>query len=371
MSDQHRLRAQFVPDSVPGFRDAAIYPLGGPDLTTARHLAGGGRRRGVLYTCDTLDCDAHAEIVRANLAAIGIELEIRRFSFGVMFSRVIKPDEPFDLSIFGWIGETPDPSEFVDVMFDAFAPPTRFLERTPPVGPRIRAATKLTGPNRSETYAALDREIMADEAPFAPQTRPPLTSSPPGWAARPRIRSTASTSRRCACAERPLDRRPHVAASKRGKNASDRSNHPPLLGTTTHSWPALRPFPPRQPTASPNVEMWRIAAADMNRALQPRLRLGGPSRLCTRRGAGPGRPGLRGTAESWKERLAASTRWGVCAASTPTSQPARMKRTHPSHDEHRRREPVERAVRTPWTRLRPTCPSANTTRGRPKPRGDV
>ena len=34
----------------PGFRDAAIYPLGGPDLATARRLAGDGRRRGVFYT---------------------------------------------------------------------------------------------------------------------------------------------------------------------------------------------------------------------------------------------------------------------------------------------------------------------------------
>ena len=128
----------------PASATPTIYPLGGPDLTTARRLAGDGRRRGVLYACDTLDCDAHAEIVRANLAAIGIRLEIRRFSFGEMFARVLTPDEPFDLSLFGWIGDTADPSEFIDLMFSYYAAPTRFLERTP-LGPRMRAASQAHG----------------------------------------------------------------------------------------------------------------------------------------------------------------------------------------------------------------------------------
>ena len=36
---------QHIPPGWPGFRDAAIYPLGGPDLATARRLAGDGRRQ--------------------------------------------------------------------------------------------------------------------------------------------------------------------------------------------------------------------------------------------------------------------------------------------------------------------------------------
>ena len=42
---------QFIPPGLPGFRDAAIYPLGGPDVERARRLAGDRRRRAVLYTC--------------------------------------------------------------------------------------------------------------------------------------------------------------------------------------------------------------------------------------------------------------------------------------------------------------------------------
>ena len=162
-----RATDQHIPPGFPGFRDAAIYPLGGPDVATARRLAGGGRRRGVFYTCNQPPCLEQAEIVRENLAAIGIDLEIRRFPFGTMFARLQNPDEPFDLSVFGWIGDTPDPSEFVNAMFSHAAPAsTKFLDRTP-LGRRMRAAEQLTGAQRIEAYAALDRDLAAQAAPLA------------------------------------------------------------------------------------------------------------------------------------------------------------------------------------------------------------
>ena len=207
---------QMMPPGWPGFRDATIYPLGGPDLVTARRLAGGVRRHGVLYTCNVGPfCLEQAEIVRRNLAAIGIELDVRRFSFGEMFARVEKPDEPFDLSLWGWLGDVPDPAQYVDDMF-AYFPPTRFIYRTR-LGPRIRAASRLAGAARLEAYAALDREISAQEAPFAPTTaRCARTSSPRASAARSSIRCTASTSRRCACVTdaRPRGRRGGAARSR-------------------------------------------------------------------------------------------------------------------------------------------------------------
>ena len=160
-SDQH------IPPGWPGFRDAAIYPLGGPDLATARRLAGDGRRRGVFYTCNQPECLEQAEIVRENLAAIGIDLEIRPLAFGTLYARLQNPDEPFDLAVFGWIGDTPDPAEFVNVMFRLAAPVSgRFLDGTP-LGPRMRAAERLAGAERIEAYAALDRDLAAQAAPLA------------------------------------------------------------------------------------------------------------------------------------------------------------------------------------------------------------
>jgi YVTN family beta-propeller protein len=156
---------QLIPPGWPGFRDATIYPLGGPDLATARRLAGGGRRHGVLYTCNVAPCLEWAEIVRANLAAIGIDLEIRPFTFHDMFQRIGRPDAPFDLSFWGWIGEKPDPSEFLDVVLPLY-PSSAFLDRTR-LGRRLRAASRLVGAGRIEAYAALDRDITTRAAPVA------------------------------------------------------------------------------------------------------------------------------------------------------------------------------------------------------------
>ena len=89
---------QYIPPGMPGFEDAAIYPLGGPDLATARRLAGHATGPAVLYTCDLPDCTRHAEILRSNLDPIGIELEIRQFPLEEFFTRIRKPGEPFDLT---------------------------------------------------------------------------------------------------------------------------------------------------------------------------------------------------------------------------------------------------------------------------------
>jgi ABC-type oligopeptide transport system substrate-binding subunit len=157
---------QNIPPGWPGFRDATLYPLGAPDLATARRLAGNGRSRGVLYTCNGPGCLEQAEIVRENLAAIGIALEIQRISFGEMFKRLRKRNEPFDLSLFGWIGELPDVSEFVDSMLDYYRS-TGFLKHTQ-LGRRIRTASKLAGDARNDAYATLDHDIAAEAAPFTP-----------------------------------------------------------------------------------------------------------------------------------------------------------------------------------------------------------
>ena len=45
---------QIVPPSVAGFPAGAVYPIDGPDLTTARRLAGDRRRHAVLYVLHVL-----------------------------------------------------------------------------------------------------------------------------------------------------------------------------------------------------------------------------------------------------------------------------------------------------------------------------
>jgi ABC-type transport system substrate-binding protein len=70
---------QILPQNFPGFADAALYPTR-PDVERARALAGwrpgDPMRRAVMYTCNAGPCIPTAQIVQANLAQIGIEVEI-------------------------------------------------------------------------------------------------------------------------------------------------------------------------------------------------------------------------------------------------------------------------------------------------------
>ena len=85
---------QFIPPVIPGFEDAAIYPLDGPDVAAARRLAGDERHHAVLYTCGGTGCIRDAQILQSNLEAIGIDLEVRRFASTEAYFRTISERPP-------------------------------------------------------------------------------------------------------------------------------------------------------------------------------------------------------------------------------------------------------------------------------------
>ncbi len=98
--------------------------------------------------------------MRSNVAAIGIDLEIRQFSYTAAYTRIERPGEPCDIADHrGRLGEFPDPAQFVDQMFRWFSAAS-FLDRTE-FGPRMRAASGLEGASRIEADAAVDRDIAA------------------------------------------------------------------------------------------------------------------------------------------------------------------------------------------------------------------
>lgn len=157
---------QYLPPGMPGFEDAAIYPLGEPDVATARRVAGGTHRRAVLYTCNTPGCTRNAQRLRANLAAIGIRLEIRQFPIGEMFERIQRPGEPWDVTSWGWAVDYPDPFDFINTQFAAGADrPGGFHDRA--MERRMAAASQLTGEARLTAYAKLDRDLARRFAPQA------------------------------------------------------------------------------------------------------------------------------------------------------------------------------------------------------------
>jgi peptide/nickel transport system substrate-binding protein len=159
---------QIIPPGMPGFQDAAIFPLGGPDLATARRLAGNVRRRAVLYTCNLPGCARHAQILRSNLRAIGIELDVRQFSIAEMFTRINEgSDEPFDIAYQNWFFDNADPANYINAPFGPGGPNIRMFEN-PEFDRRMADAAGLTGAPRYRAYAALDRDLSARFAAVVP-----------------------------------------------------------------------------------------------------------------------------------------------------------------------------------------------------------
>jgi peptide/nickel transport system substrate-binding protein len=162
---------QYLPPAVPGFRNASIYPLGGPDLRRARALAAGHTRGGkaVLYTCTDPDyCVAPAQVLQVNLKAIGIDVQVKRFPAGVFFQKAATLGEPYDIIILGWVGLYNDPREFM-LLFDGRTGSGNFSRFNSPVYNRLLdRAGRLSGAARYRAYGDLDLQLARAAAPAIP-----------------------------------------------------------------------------------------------------------------------------------------------------------------------------------------------------------
>jgi YVTN family beta-propeller protein len=147
-----------------GFRDAHIYPMT-PDVAKARELARGGGRSAVLYTCNASPCPEQAQIVKTDLAAIGLNVQIKKFPETTLFAREGTRGEPFDLAWAGWLPDYPDPEAMLNpTLADTSVGPTlddRAYQR------RLAAAARLSGPKRYLTYGELDLDLARNAAPLA------------------------------------------------------------------------------------------------------------------------------------------------------------------------------------------------------------
>jgi peptide/nickel transport system substrate-binding protein len=150
---------QYLLPTTAGYRDEDIYPRKGPDLRTARALAKGNLRgrKAVLYTLDQPAEVARAEILKRNLKAIGLELEVKAFPLNLFFEKIGTPGEPFDLARV-LLGTIPDPVYLNEMLSGYTRQYDRLLDR----------AARLRGEERYRAYGALDVEISRDVAPMIP-----------------------------------------------------------------------------------------------------------------------------------------------------------------------------------------------------------
>ncbi|MHB8690715.1 MAG: ABC transporter substrate-binding protein [Solirubrobacteraceae bacterium] len=172
--------AQYLQPGMPGYEPAAIYPLGRPDLATAKRLARGHGGHGVIYTfTGTLGLQL-AQIVKNDLHAIGLEMDIKQFGKPAMYTRLFNRNEPYDIALAGWVTDYPDPFGELNVLFDStYIPPatprpydpTAYVNfshfHNPNYDRRLRAAALLSGTSRTRAYGQLAVDLARDAAPAA------------------------------------------------------------------------------------------------------------------------------------------------------------------------------------------------------------
>ena len=194
---------QYLPPGITGFDDVKLYPMT-PDLARARELAGRERRTVVLYVNGLPSPVRFAEIVKANLRAIGMDVQIKKQGYSV-YERAARRGEPFDMLVASWFADYADPASFLNLLDG----------RT--IGPE-GTSTSLTSTSRSTTAASTRRprshprlarwRWAGSTLGWLARPRPGrrwqmsarTSSSPTAWAVRCSTRFSGSTSQPCASA---------------------------------------------------------------------------------------------------------------------------------------------------------------------------
>jgi ABC-type transport system substrate-binding protein len=165
---------EYLPPGFPGFVSSHVYPLGGPDLATARRLAAGHLRGGhaLFLACAAIDCEERALAVAAQLARIGLHVDVRTSpGFGSTTLSSVRGTH-FDIADVITRPDYGDPYALVDKLLDGRV--IRSVGNTnisyfddPRFDHAIDGAQKLTGERRDRTYGELGVAVARTEAPLA------------------------------------------------------------------------------------------------------------------------------------------------------------------------------------------------------------
>ena len=166
---------QILPPGMPGFKDGNIYSLKGANMARAQQLARGNTRGGkaVFYAFNVSFGPPVAQAVQFSLKQIGIDVEIKQYDRVVQHEKAGTRGEKFDITHEGWGADYPDPSNFINVLFDG-----RRIQADHNVNTsyfndasynrKMEAAARLSGAKRLATYGNLDIDMMRNAAPMAP-----------------------------------------------------------------------------------------------------------------------------------------------------------------------------------------------------------
>jgi peptide/nickel transport system substrate-binding protein len=163
---------QYMPPSMRGFKNVAIYPRR-PNLSQARTLATGQTRGGdgVFYCSNRAPAPQQCQIVQANLRNIGLNMDIKLFPRAVQFEKTGNKGEPFDLTLEGWHMDYFDPYDFIFLVDGTTIRPSNNVNfsyfNSAAFNKKIARAKTLVGVPRYRAFSALDVDLVKNGAPLA------------------------------------------------------------------------------------------------------------------------------------------------------------------------------------------------------------
>jgi hypothetical protein len=156
---------RLVPPAVSGL-DRALAYTGRPDLAAARRLAGHGvRRTAVLYLCGDPSNRRIAEIVRANLSQIGIDMHIDQ-SLGCLNGPETSRLAAADLQLVSLFDASADPAPFVELpLGNPYVAPGYWGDVR--LRNELERARAIRGTARIAAYARLEAVLVRNAVPLA------------------------------------------------------------------------------------------------------------------------------------------------------------------------------------------------------------
>jgi serine/threonine-protein kinase len=157
---------RLIPPGVAGYQSAHVYPLS-PSVAAARRLMRPGRHRAVLYSCGPPQpvTPGVEEIIRSNLARIGIDVEIEK-SLGCLNGPETRKLAAADIQSITIGDNWGDPAGTVRAVLEGpFGGAVKYWNE-PVLAGRIERAGRLRGRARIAEFATLD-EALLRAAPVA------------------------------------------------------------------------------------------------------------------------------------------------------------------------------------------------------------
>jgi len=165
---------QVLPPGIDGYKPVGTYPLKGANYPKAKTLASqaGGCKDVTVYTGNTATGQNLAQVFKYNLSQIGCNVTIKLFQGFQIYIAAGTKGEAFDAAMVGWFADYADPYDFVDILLngdnvhEANNNNLAYLN-VPALNKQMKAANALTGDKRGAAYAALDKSITNNYAPWA------------------------------------------------------------------------------------------------------------------------------------------------------------------------------------------------------------